>query len=394
MLLGLKPSSRLERPAPGPGRTDFAKSQASAGRSRKPGRRRNRLPAAPFACAVLALLFLAAQPATVALSAVTPSPAPPDNRPVLSVGISPVVTALDLRAGETATLTAVFSSGGTESFQAQVSLRDGLRGPQGFQFAGPGKEFWSAGNWLTVEPVEFHMGPNESRELTAKLTVPETTPDGEYYAAFTVKAVPDPPPGGPVGTTLSFAGSVGSLVCVAVGQNLERAAVLIPYGDVPLGLSPNQSLWTRLAAKVKHWWLGLVINKRNVAIVAEGQPLTAFAPLRNPGKVHIQPRVTATFRKGKTVLGRIVASGEIILPGEKKIVETPWVDSPLYGTCALDLEVEYGGPEPIRVSRTFLILPVKGILGLAVLAFGLGYLVASRGKRKAAPRPPSAQLPV
>jgi len=47
----------------------------------------------------------------------------------------------------------------------------------------------------------------------------------------------------------------------------------------------------------------------------------------------------------------------------------------------LRISMVYGGPEPVEVERTFLRLPVRAIAGVVAMAFGLGYLMARRGRR-------------
>jgi hypothetical protein len=314
--------------------------------------------------------------------------------PSLSLGVSPVISAYDLRSGESITVKAVFSSGGTQSFTARVSVYDALRqGTTGFEFTDPGAEFWSAGAWLVADPQVFSMQPNQRREVRIKLTVPEGTPDGEYYAAFGVTATPETVVG-PDSMSVVLKGCVISVVCVALGEGLSRTALLVPYGDVPRNLSADDTPIARLLDGIRHWWLGLIIADRNVAGLAEGPAFRVFAPIENTGKVHIQPRITASFLRGTTLLRKVVVSGQIILPGDKEIVEIPWADAPFYGRYRMDLEVEYGGPAPIQVTRSFIILPVKGILGIMALAFGLGYVVARRGRRKTTDVSPGSGLSV
>lgn len=388
----MKPLRETRLPAHGRGPCGWTDGRALAGSS-IPARRLRARPAAfllPVICLSLSLTLLTSpgRPTASALAA----PGQP-GQPILSIGVSPVITAYDLRRGETVTVKAIFSSGGTESFQAQVYLYDALRrGTSGFEFTEPGAEFWSAGGWLTADPVAFPMQPNERREVLVKLTVPKDTPSGEYYAAFGVTATPDTV-AGPSSASVQVNGSVISVICVAIGEGLDRSARLIPYGDVPRDASPTETPAARLASTLRHWWLSLVIGDWNVAHLAEGQVFRVFAPIENTGGVHIQPRVTATFLKGDRVVRGVVVSGQIILPGDKELVEIPWADAPFYGRYRIDLEVEYGGPEPIKVSRSFFILPVKGIVGIVLLASGLGYFMARRERKKATPVSPSRGLP-
>jgi len=387
----LKPLRETRLPAHGRGPSGWTGGRTLAGSS-IPARTFRARPAAfllSVICLSLSLTLLTSPGYPPASASALAAP----GQPILSIGVSPVITAYDLGRGQTVTVKAVFSSGGTESFQAQVYLYDALRrGTSGFEFTEPGAEFWSAGGWLTADPMAFPMRPNQRQEVLVKLTVPEDAPAGEYYAAFGVTATPDTV-AGPSSASVQVNGSVISVICVAIGEGLDRSARLIPYGDVPRDASPTETPAARLAGALRHWWLGLVIGDWNVARLAEGQVFRVFAPIENTGGVHIQPRVTATFRKGARVVRGVVVSGQIILPGDKELVEIPWTDAPFYGRYRMDLEVEYGGPEPLKVSRSFFIFPVKGIVGIVLLAFGLGYFMARRGRKKATPVSPSPGLP-
>jgi len=306
------------------------------------------------------------------------SETPPRESEVLSIGVSPVRHALTLDPGESATFQATVSCGGNQRLQARTIPRDALRQePRGFRFLDPGREFWSAGSWLEISPSQFDLSPGEQTRLRVRVTVPPDTPPGEYYAAFFVEARPEDPAPTP-GTSLQVAGSVGALVYIAVGRGLPLSAELAHYREVPSDAGPEDPFLVRTRSALVHWWRSLVIANRNVAILTEGQPLRVFVPVKNTGQAHVQPRVAASFRRGDTTLKTIIVSGEIVLPDETRAVEVLWPDAPLAGSLTLALDIEYGGAEPLRATRTFLILPVRAIVGFATLVFGLGYLAALR----------------
>ncbi len=303
----------------------------------------------------------------------------------LSIGLSPVKTGLDLKAGDTITFAAKFSCAGFVPINARITYKDTFVSDQSFAFADPGTEFWSAGTWLKVEPEEFSLSPGQSQNLQVTVTVPPETPDGQYYAAFFVQASPAATSGS---SNVGFAGTIASIVCISMGEGAGRSARLVPYGYVPR-VDDGSQRWTKLVGSLRHWWRCLVTKARNVAFVTETRPIKIFAPIENVGGAHIQPRVTASLYEGESLRHKTVMTGDIILPGHSKITELAWPDPPLFARVRLELKVEYGGPEPIEVERTFFVLPVKGILGLLAVAFGLGYLGANRG-RKRATRPPAA----
>lgn len=308
------------------------------------------------------------------------SPGGIGSRDVLSIGLAPVKSAFDLNRGESRAFTAYFTAAGNEPVHATVSYSDVLlRSDGGFEFLEPGEEYWSAGKWLSVSPLEFALEPGQQQLLTVILTVPEDVPDGEYYAAFFVRADPRSEPGASTGVLVG--GRLTSVVCMAIGESFSRSARLVPYGDVPRE-NPSLGGWAGIVATLTHWHRCLVIDERNVAILAEPKPLTVFVPLENTSSVHIEPRVTASFSQGETLQHKVIYSGEIILPGRSKVLAVQWSAPPVFGQFRLELEIEYGGPEPIEVERVFWVVPLKGIVGLLAIAFGLGYLSATRTRSR------------
>lgn len=312
-----------------------------------------------------------------------------DDVPVLSIGLSPLEEALDLRAGETGTFTALFRCEGNQPVRVSVQVKDTVyHKDAGWEYLDPGGEIWSAGSWLAVEPAEFDLAPGEKQELGVTVTVPGGTPDGEYYATlFTVARRADQPEGAP---GVGLQGSIGCRVSIATGEGLERLARFVPYSSVPRQRNPGGSWLQRLGQWLTFEWRSLVIDERHVALVAEGHPLRLFVPIENIGAAHIQPRVTATFKQGDTVLQQVIASGAIVVPEESEVIEMQWPLAPALGVYQVELTVEYGGQEPLQADTTFAIFPVKGALGLIILAFGLGYFAAARRRRLAARGGPGA----
>jgi hypothetical protein len=335
-----------------------------------------------WAVAVTAMVF-ASSPVSPAASAAAGG----DQPPTLSLGLAPVKTALDLVAGESRITTAAVNGGGNIDLQVQVLYRDALRlGRKGFEYVEPGREFWSAGSWLTVTPAEFALSPGQRQTLRTAITVPPDTPDGEYYAAFQVSASPTVAPAD--GTTVRVAGRLTSLIILAVGKNIPREARTIAYGDVPW--APQGSGLGAVGEQAAHLWRCLTIDDRNVAVLAEGRPLRVFVPLENTGKTYIQPRVTVTISQDDVVRRVLVLEGEIILSGERLALELAWTDAPLFGRFDLETRVDYGGSEPLTTTHHVTVFPVKGAMGIVAMAFGLGYFTARWDRRRTPPRPVAA----
>jgi len=332
--------------------------------------------ATPARASVTALSVAAAPLASAPMAQAEDEP--DDGRGVLSVGLAPVEAGFDLRAGESQTFTATFYVAGNEPVHAVVDYHDALLRETGFEYLEPGEEYWSAGSWLTVEPSEFEVEPSGRHTLSVTVTVPEDVADGEYYAAFSVRGAPREGTEG--GTRVSLNARMISVVCVAVGENVDRSARLVPYAYVPRGETGARG-WDRAKETLAHWLRCLVIRGRNVAFLVDAKPVTVFVPLENTCEAHLQPRVTASFYEGDSLRRRVTYSGEILFPGRSEVISLDWPAPPLFGRLRLELEVEYGGREAIMVERTFWAVPVKGLLGLAAAAFGLGYLSATRGRR-------------
>lgn len=303
-----------------------------------------------------------------------------EQQGVLSVSLAPAKTVLALTAGASRTFPAFYRAGGNLPVRATATSRDAVpRTEGGFEFRDPGREFWSAGSWVKVEPAEFDVAPGGRQDLRVTVSVPPGTPDGEYYAAFAVTTKPGE--SSAPGMNVQIGGAIVSVIYITVGEEVGRSAELVPYGEVPKPSGQGPISWTRLLAAVRRWWLSAVVRDRNVAALVEGRPLVVFVPLENTGKTHIQPRITATLYRGETQLRSVTYEGDVIVPGGIEAFEIRWWEAPLYGRLRLALLIEYGGDRPITAERSFLVLPVKGILGLVLLAYGLGYLSARRAGR-------------
>ncbi|RJQ11687.1 MAG: hypothetical protein C4551_00710 [Bacillota bacterium] len=339
----------------------------------------------PIAAALAVLCLLALSPPVAGAADSTQAPA---RGEVLSISLSPVKTACDLAPGETFTFTATFRNGGNITLQASLRFMDVICNHNDFEFTEPGDAFWSAGNWLEADPREFTIQPGERRAVTISLKVPEGTPDGQYYAGYFVEAARATP--APGETVVTLGGSLGAIVYVAIGDGLERSARLVPYGYVPKPARPAEG-GTGFSETLRHYWRCLVIRTRNVSWFNESRPLKVFLPLENTGQAYIQPRFTVEFWEGGSLRRTVTCEGDMIVPGQSKITEVAWPDAPAYGSFGLRIKVAYGGSEPIEVERTFRRLPVRATLGLVAMAFGLGYLMARRGRRSGRESPAAAK---
>jgi hypothetical protein len=195
--------------------------------------------------------------------------------------------------------------------------------------------------------------------------VPADIPDGEYHAVVFFEAAP--PEGD---ATLRLGARVGSVLYMAVGENLVREASLVPYGRVRGPRQAGMLFVSRLISTARERFRAVAVGNRHVAPLATGRPFRIFVPVANLGTIHIRPegrvRVTAGDRQRE-----LRHLGEVILAGDARVMEFLWGDPPFIGMVRVEVEVEYGGRDILRGTSRSLILPLDLVAGLALIVFGV-----------------------
>lgn len=109
-----------------------------------------------------------------------------------------------------------------------VSMNDVLMGPSGeLIWLEPGSHQWSLAPWLTVNPLEFTLGPAQGRAVSYTVTVPDGAPDGTYWSTLFLDSA------GPNGYERDIQGigvvtrvRVGHFVYVDVGNPTRQGRIV------------------------------------------------------------------------------------------------------------------------------------------------------------------------
>lgn len=294
-----------------------------------------------------------------------------------TVGVAPSRLAFDLKPADRHTLTLSYHNGGPETLAVTVYPMDYRRQSDGtvryLEPSGP----LSGGNWIRVEPAAFAAPPGSRTPIRVTVEVPADTPYGEYHAVIFMEAAPPAGEG-----TLRLGARVGTVLYMAVGEDLLRAAALVPYGQARRPVEPG------LLAAARERLRAFTVGSRHVPVLVTGRPFRVFVPVANRGNIHIRPeaRISIGRAGGEPEVLRHI--GEVILAGDAKILQLQWGNPPFIGIARLELEVEYGGPEPLRSASATLIFPFDLVIGLTLVVLGLR-LFGIRGMTiQRVPRPP------
>jgi len=281
------------------------------------------------------------------------------------VGVAPSRLAFDLEPSERRSFTLNYYNNGAESLQVRVYPMDYLRRPDGTVLYLEPADRLSGSGWIEVQPASFVAPPRSRNPVQVTVEVPEDTPDGEYHAVVFMEALPATEEG-----TLRLGARVGSVLYMAVGTQFVRAAALVPYGRAVHPVPHGQGL-ERLLHLVRERLRAITVGRRHVPLVVTGRPFVIFVPIANLGNVHIRPEVTVKVARGGGEPRVLRHLGEVILAADAKIIELRWQDPPFLGLVRVEVQVDYGGPEPLRAAVTSLVFPLDLLFGLGLLAAGL-----------------------
>ena len=281
------------------------------------------------------------------------------------VGVAPSRFAFDLQAGEVRVLAIAYDNQGEDALSVSVYALDLLRRADGVVVHAEPEGPLSGASWIRVEPAVFVAPPRSRTTVTVTVEVPPDIPDGEYHAVVFFEAAPPEGPG-----TLRLGARLGSVLYMAVGQDLIRKAALVPYGRARAARETGGHFLARLASLLREHLRSVLVADRHVAPMATGRPLRIFVPVANLGTIHIRPegkvRVTAAGRQGE-----LRHLGEVILAGDARVMEFLWDEAPFVGMVRLEVEVEYGGEDALRATSGTLILPLDLVAGLTLIVIGL-----------------------
>lgn len=297
--------------------------------------------------------------------------------------MAPSLVPLKLRAGDRYDGQLLLFNDGYESVTVRAYPQKYLVFPDGGikYVAVPASDRDEPVNWIRLEWSETPMRPMERRNFTFSIEVPrETRLAGDSYAVIFFEAAASAAASRAEPVALSA--RVGAVLFLTIGDKVPPVVTWTSVWDAAgkvgsPGTTALASWWTRL----RRLWLALAHSgTRSVPWITEGRPLDVAAPLRNAGNVHVTPVITAVIRgPGGLEEERLVERDEaILLPGRPRLYQVAWKRTPVFGLRRVDLEVNYGGPEPLRRSEWVVLFPWRTLFSLALILWAGQMVFAPR----------------
>lgn len=203
-----------------------------------------------------------------------------------------------------------------------------------------------------VDTLEIKLAPCAKRDITFRVLVPDSIPDGGQYAVVFTESEN---PGG--NSVITSSSRVGMLI----------------YAHVSGGETVRDTETTDA-------YLGKGVKNDHTVI-------NAGAKVANKGNIDIDARGTLVV---KTIFGREVynkTTGASLLPGSAaRKIENVWEDAPFIGLFKAEYTVIVDGVTEVVLSRLILILPlpimVLMIFALVVVVAGIVAFIKKRRSRK------------
>lgn len=197
------------------------------------------------------------------------------------------------------------------------------------------KETYDASAWYSLEPADFILQPNQTKEIAVTLVPPaQATPGGHYATIYFQPLVP----------TEALSPSTAYL-----NARVGVLSFLIVKGDI-----------------VERATLGAL----EVPKLKQFGPVDIKVPVTNSGNVHVLPEGTVTIRdfRGKTIKSMQLPAG-LALPKTIKAYKVAWNNGGSIGYFTARAELTYGTDKIAVQSETvgFWILPWLPIMSLLTL---------------------------
>jgi hypothetical protein len=183
---------------------------------------------------------------------------------------------------------------------------------------------FDASLWISLDPADFILQPQESKTVNVYLTAPEDAGPGGHYATILFEPL-IPREAVSLDTAVSLA-RVGTLVFLVVPGDIKESIQL------------------------DSWQLPHLLRT---------SPLRGTLTLSNLGTVHLLPDVKVSLLQHNQLLESQTLKPQTILPGTSREYELNFDDLPRIGPLELKFEIHYGGDqqEIIKYARPIWVVP-------------------------------------
>ncbi|MCX6811183.1 MAG: hypothetical protein NT039_00610 [Candidatus Berkelbacteria bacterium] len=204
-------------------------------------------------------------------------------------------------------------------------------------------------SWIDIDQKEIPLEPNEKKDITFTVNVPNDAENGGHYAAIFFKTVPKEGEGGQI----TISNRVGSLVLVTVPGDIKSTGEIVEF---------------------------------KVPKYSQKGPIDFVARFKNTGTVHYQlgGTIKITNYFGKEVV-KLDLPEHIVLPDSIRRFEAQWLVKWAVGRYEANLEMRDGDGNLRTSNAVFYIFPWKialAILVLIILLIVIIIIVKKALKRK------------
>lgn len=209
------------------------------------------------------------------------------------------------------------------------------------------KNSYSLANWVTFEPHNFSVAPDEEKDITVNVRIPKNGEPGGHYASIVVKRAGEAITAGSGATVQSH---INSLILLRVS------------GDVTEKLA--------------------VENFRTENQYYQYGPVKFVLKSKNSGNVHVVPTGKIIIKNmfGKKVK-ELPLNQANVLPGASRSVTTIWDTKNLVGRYTADLISSYGQQtQPLMASTSFIVFPVY-LIAVIIATIAILFLFITQRKK-------------
>ena len=253
-----------------------------------------------------------------------------------SLEVSPPSQELASDPGQTILARAKIRNKSADSINIKVRIEDFTATGEEGQVALIEKGPQSLTSWTVVEPQSFPLKPGETKEVTAKISIPKEAGGGRYGSFVFSAGGGQAAPG-----TASVAQELASLFLIRISGPVSEK---------------------------------LLISEFKSPAFLEFGPVPFTLKFTNSGNVHVKPfgLINITDVTGRVVKDVVVRGETNIFPGASRIITVNYDEKWLFGPYKAQAVLNFGSKnESLYATTTFFVFPVRIAAALLLVLFVL-----------------------
>lgn len=269
------------------------------------------------------------------------------QNPGQGLEVSPPSQELDVTPGTTQTITAKIRNKSTDTLPMQVRIEDFIASGEEGQVALTEEGPWAIASWATITPSSFSLAPNEEKEVTATIQIPNDGVAGGRY---------------------------GSFVFGVASEDSDQ------QGVAKLSQEVASLFLLKVAGEISE---NMILSQFSAPKYSEYGPVPFELKFENQGNVHVKTYglINVTNMFGQKVAD-IVVPGTNVFPGAARVVRAELDKKFLIGPHSAIAVMYYGSVknQTLTATTTFFVFPTR-IAAITVGIFVILYLLRKRLKK-------------